>query len=131
MADTFSMTQTLATFLGLYMLAAGVGLLVNRQAYETVIAELRANAALGYMTAILAFVIGAVIVALHNLWTGPTAIIVSVIGWAALIEGVAMLAVRDRFLALVGAIPLNPPVAVGLGAFTVVLGLWLLYAGLA
>ena len=42
--------------------------------------EFRANGA-------LAFVIGAFIVTVHNVWTSPTAVLVSLIGWGARAEG--------------------------------------------
>ena len=51
------------------------------------------------------FVLGAVLVAVHNQWNGPLAVIVSLISWGAFIEGVLMLAARRPFLDIVGRIP--------------------------
>ena len=125
-----TMTDTLALFLGLYMLAAGTGLLLDRKAFEGAIETLRGNPMLTYLAAILAFTIGAAIVTLHNDWSGPTAILISLIGWGALIEGVLMLALQRPFLDLAAKIPMTAAVMTPFGLLTVALGVWLLFAAL-
>ncbi len=131
MIETLSTTQILAVFIGLYMVAAGIGLLTGRGSYATMIEELRDNTAFGFLTGAFAFALGAAMVAVHNLWTGPLAIVVSLVGWAALIEGVLILAIRRRFLDLVKVVPLTGAAEVPFGIAIIVLGVVLLYAGLA
>ena len=130
MVETLSVTQVLAVFIGLYMVAAGIGLVTDRDAYATLIDDLRENTALGYVTGAFVFVLGAAMVAVHNLWTGPLAIVVSLFSWGALIEGVLMLAVRRRFLGLVNVVPFTGATAMPFGIIAIVIGLVLLYAGL-
>ena len=131
MIETLSVTQILAVFIGLYMVAAGIGLLTGRGSYATVIDDLRDNTALGYVTSVFVFVLGAVMVAVHNLWTDPLAIVVSLVGWGALIEGVLMLAIRRPFLNFVRVVPFTAATMVPCGIAAIVLGAVLLYAGLA
>jgi len=131
MIETLSVTQILAIFLGLYMVAAGIGLITDRDAYATLIDDLRENTALGYVTGAFVFVLGAAMVSVHNLWTGPLAVVVSVFSWGALIEGVLMLAVRRQFLGLVNVVPFTGATVLPFGIAAIVLGLVLLYAGLA
>jgi hypothetical protein len=50
MIETLSVTQILAVSLGLYMVAAAIGLLTERNSYATMIDELRENTALGFLT---------------------------------------------------------------------------------
>jgi hypothetical protein len=76
-------------------------------------------------------VLGAVMVAVHNLWTDPLAIVVSLVGWGALIEGVLMLAIRRPFLNFVRVVPFTAATMVPCGIAAIVLGAVLLYAGLA
>ena len=102
-----STTQTLALLIGLYMLAGGVALLTDRENYSKIIDEFRSSAALTFIAGILVFMIGGVIVALHNVWTTPIRIVVSLIGWAALIEGVLLIAARRPFLAAISRIPMT------------------------
>ena len=131
MIETLSVTQILAVFIGLYMVAAGIGFLTGRGSYATLIDELRDNTALGHVTGAFVFALGAAMVAVHNLWTGPLAIVVSLVGWGALIEGVLMLAIRRTFLGLVKVVPLTPATLVPCGIAAIVGGAVLLYAGLA
>lgn len=126
-----SLTEVLARFIGVYMLAAGAGLLVDPKAYDGVMESVRANSALAYIAAVVVFAIGAVLVALHNQWEGWQQIIVSLTGWAALIEGVLMLAVRRSFFAVVAKIPLTESLLRGFGILTVGFGVLYLYAGFA
>lgn len=93
-------TDTLAFFFGLYLLAAGVGLLVDPKGYAGMLESFRETPALGYIAAIAAFVVGAFIVTVHNVWSGPVAILLTLVGWAAVAEGVLMLACRRWFLDL-------------------------------
>jgi hypothetical protein len=130
MIETLSTTQILAVFIGLYMVAAGIGFLTGRGSYATLIDELRDNTALGYVTGAFVFALGAAMVAVHNLWTGPLAIVVSLVGWGALIEGVLMLAIRRTFLGLVKVVPLTPATLVPCGIAAIVLGAVLAIAGL-
>ncbi len=130
MIETLSTTQILAVFIGLYMVAAGIGFLTGRGSYATLIDELRDNTALGYVTGAFVFALGAAMVAVHNLWTGPLAIVVSLVGWGALIEGVLMLAIRRTFLGLVKVFPLTPATLVPCGIAAIVLGAVLAIAGL-
>ncbi len=131
MVATLSVTQILAVFIGLYMVAAGIGLLTGRNSYVTMIEELRENTALGFLTGAFVFALGAAMVAVHNLWTGPLEIVVSLIGWAALIKGALLLAMRRPFLDLVHVVPFTAATAVPYGIAVIVLGAVLLCAGLA
>ncbi len=131
MIETLSVTQILAVFLGLYMVAAGIGLLTGQDSFATMMEEFRENTALGFLTGAFTFALGAAMVAVHNLWTGPLTIVVSFIGWAALIEGVLMLAIRRPFLGLVRMVPFTAATMVPFGIAAIVFGAALLYAGLA
>ena len=129
MLETLSITEMLAAYIGLYMVAAGTGLLTDRDGYAAVIGDLRENTALGIVASMFVFVLGTVIVALHNVWTDPLSIFVSLFGWSALIEGFIMLAFRRPFLRLVGVVPLTATTTVIFGVFAMLLGTVLLYGG--
>jgi hypothetical protein len=125
-----TVTEILALFTGLYLLAAGIGLLVDPRGYARMIEEFRANGALAYLAAIAAFVLGAFIVAVHNVWTGPTAILVSLIGWGALAEGVLLLSMRRKFLDLFAPLAEHEKFMSVMGICAAVLGALLLFSAL-
>ncbi len=131
MLEALSMTQLLATFFGVYMLAVGIGVLMEREGFIKIVDELHDNTTLGYITGVLVFVLGATLVALHNIWTDPLAIFVSLISWAAFIEGILLLAFRRPFLGLVGKVKLSKTNIPTLGLFGILLGVGLIYGGLS
>jgi len=105
-----TLTETLARFFGLYMLAAGIGVALNSANMFKMLEEIRQNAFAFYLGGLIAFAIGAVIVSVHNDFSGPLAIFISLIGWVALAEGVIMLAFpkvmqafADKMLGLIGS----------------------------
>ena len=120
----------IAALIGLYMLAGGVRMLTDRDVWSRVIKEFAASPALGYLAGILAFAIGAAIVAAHDRWYTPLEIVVSVIGWAALAEGVLMLAVRRPVIGFFARLAPSASGARMIAGLTVVFGVVLLYAAL-
>jgi len=130
MIEGYSATNVIAALIGLYMLAGGAGMLTDRDVWSRVIREIAASPALGYIAGILAFAIGAAIVAVHNRWDTPLGIFVSLIGWAALIEGVLMLALRRPFIGFFAR--LAPSASAGriIASLIAAAGAILLYAAL-
>ena len=116
-------TSVFAFFFGLYMVAAGIGLLLDPRLYERFPEEFRTSSVIGYLAAIIAFTIGAFTVALHNDWSGWLAVLVSLIGWAALIEGVLLLAFRRGYTFLISKMSFTPIVLRSFGVFTIGLGI--------
>ena len=131
MLGELSLTEFLALAFGLYMIAAGIGLLSEGDNYNQILSEFKDNAALGYIAGIMAFALGVVIVRLHNDWSSVVAGVVSLIGWAALVEGVLMLAFRRTFLGVFAGINFSSAVTRGFGIVCIALGAWLVFSGWA
>jgi hypothetical protein len=126
MLDHLTLTNVLALFIGVYMVAAGVGMLVDRKRFAGVIDAFYDSTALSFMAGIVAFSLGAVIVALHDIWSTPVAIAVSAIGWIAVIEGVLLMAFRAAFLGVVRVIPFNAATIIPFSLVALVFGAWLI-----
>jgi len=127
MTTASTLTLHLSILLGVYMIAAGLGGLTDKERWPELIAELERSRALVYLIAIVAFAAGAVMVSLHNLWTDPLAIVVTLIGWSALAEAIML------FVAPASWFALARPFLRHLRAFaivTILLGILLLAAGL-
>jgi len=105
-----TLTEILARIFGLYMLAAGIRIALNSADMSTMLEEMRQSAFAFYLGGLIAFAIGATIVSVHNDFSGPLAILITLIGWVALAEGVIMLAYPkamqafgDKMLGLMGS----------------------------
>ncbi|MFW6024240.1 MAG: hypothetical protein ACOC8P_01320 [Dichotomicrobium sp.] len=130
MIESYTVTQVIAAFIGLYMLAGGAGMLAERDVWSKVIEGVADSPALGYLAGIIAFVIGAAIVAVHNRWGTPLEVVVSLIGWAGLIEGMLMLAVRRPFTRFFAELAPSQTIVRVIAGIIIAVGLVLLYAAL-
>ncbi|MBV8425419.1 MAG: hypothetical protein JO349_09510 [Candidatus Eremiobacteraeota bacterium] len=123
-------TAFLSKLIGLYCLLYGLSMLVHRQVTIEEVAALVGNPAAILLTGVIVLPAGIAIVLVHNVWRGgPLPVIVTLIGWATLLKGLALV-----FL---------PPSGVtaymaGLGyehmfylyaALTVIIGAYLTYGG--
>ena len=81
----------LAKLLGLYLFIVALGVLFNLETYRKVINDSVRNIVYVYFGGILALLFGLLIVLVHNSWVANWTVIVTVIGWLALIKGIWLL----------------------------------------
>jgi hypothetical protein len=98
MTTAIPLTLHLAILIGLYELAAGVAGFTGTITWSAVIDEFERSPALTFVTGFMAFVIGGVLVLAHNIWADPLAVIVSLIGWIALVEGLLIMVIPRPLL---------------------------------
>ncbi|MCI4591042.1 DUF2065 domain-containing protein [Sphingobium sp. BYY-5] len=92
--DTISiLTLRLAEAMGLYMILIGIGGLAGPARWRAVMDDLNRSPGLVVALGFSVFVVGVTLVMIHSVWTDPLAIIVSLVGYVALIEGALLLAV--------------------------------------
>jgi len=78
----------IARIFGLCYLILGAGFVFNRKAFQRVMDDFCKNAALLFYGGLLALVIGVVIILTHNVWVANWTVIITIIGWIALIKGI-------------------------------------------
>ena len=93
------MTHILSQVFGIYMICAGIALLVRRGWPNKVMDEFERNSALIYVCGAIVLMGGTALVLTHNIWSGWPEIGVSLIGWAAAIEGAMLLIVPGMLFA--------------------------------
>jgi len=87
-----SRTIFLSKLLGLYCVVVGLAMLVHRHATLEMLRAMLHNAPLLYVAGIIALAIGLAMVLGHNVWKGGILpIVVTLIGWLALIKGLLLL----------------------------------------
>tara|TARA_R110001583_G_scaffold103863_3_gene251128 strand:- start:18095 stop:18478 length:384 start_codon:yes stop_codon:yes gene_type:complete len=81
-----------AKILGIIYLSFGVGLLFNKDYYAKAIEDLLKNTGFMISGGFLAIVMGLCIIEYHNIWVKNWTVIITIIGWIALLKGILLLA---------------------------------------
>lgn len=128
--DTFSLLSLeLARIWGVAALVIAFACLFAPTRMTAVMQDFERSPALAFMTALFALLIGLIQVTLHNLWTDPTAVIVSLIGWLAIVKGVVLIAIPEAVLRFTAAISTPSRVRI-YGVAVLILSVVLLALGL-
>ncbi len=129
--DTFSLlTLDFAKVYGVYLIATGLSGIAATDRWKLVVEDYARSPALIYLTAVAMLGLGLVLVMAHNLWTDPLAIIVSLVNWIVLIEGIAMMAIPEALLKFGAAAVSSPNIVRIWAVFALIAGALLLAAGL-
>jgi len=82
----------IAKIIGIIYLSFGVGLLLNQQFYKNEIPKLLENTAYLILGGFIAIIIGVLIIDNHNYWVKNWTVIITIIGWIAILKGILLLA---------------------------------------
>jgi len=130
--DTFSvLTLQLARLWGVAALVIALGALTAPKRMGAAMADFERSPGLLFITAIFALGIGLIQVMFHNLWTDPTAIIVSLIGWLAILKGIVLIAIPEPVMKLAASSANSPSTVRLYGVLILILAIILLVLGLA
>jgi hypothetical protein len=129
--DTFSvLTLQLARLWGIAALVIALGALTAPKRMGAAMADFERSPGLLFLAAILALGIGLIQVMFHNLWTDPTAIIVSLIGWLAIVKGIVLMAIPEPVMKLATRAAASPSTVRVYGVLILILAIVLLVLGL-
>jgi hypothetical protein len=124
-----TLTSYIAELLGLYMVVAGVLMVVKRKAVLELMPKFVENPALTYLLGSLRVLIGLAIVLARDAWAGTLGMVLLIIGWLTLLRGIAMLLLPlETERKLLAAFTRNS-VWYASAAVAIVVGAWLAYAG--
>jgi hypothetical protein len=127
MTTVIPLTLHLLVLIGVYELAAGIAGLTGRIDWLKMLDEFERSPALTFVTGFAAFAVGAAINLGHHHWTDLPAIIVSAIGWIAIIEGVMLMVCPKPLLRFSRGIVRNQKLisilAAGIGLVLIIAGL--------
>lgn len=93
-------TVFLCRLIGLYLVLASLAMMVNKQGSVLAMNGFIGSAPLHLLSGVIAVFAGLAVVLGHNVWTGGAApILVTLIGWMALLKGMLFLCVPTQTLA--------------------------------
>jgi hypothetical protein len=115
--------------LSIAYLAVGIGILVNAEFYKKMLSDFIENSAILYLGGIMALIVGYLLVAFHNIWVMDLSVIITVIGWLALIKGVVILVFPKSMIALSKSIVNSPAFMKIEAVIAIIAGLLFLFLG--
>ncbi len=117
-------SKLIAGLVGPLLAAMGVAMLINRNLMPSMIGEVAHNYALIFLSGVLTLLAGIAIVRVHNVWTGGWRILVTVIGWLAIVSGLVRMwfpqgaaPMAEAFVGNPAGILIGGLVVLALGAF--------------
>lgn len=123
MLDTFFLAQ----IIGVYLVIAGVSGLLYPGRMMKALKEYTRSSLLPYFDAVLALLLGLVVVLTHNVWDTLEAGIVSAFGWIALIEGLALFLLPEDTVKSLTKWFTDPAIMKGVMLVTTAAGAYLVY----
>jgi uncharacterized protein YjeT (DUF2065 family) len=85
------MTIILAKIFGLYFLAIGLAVLIDPERFKKIFQQIKKDENFLLTGGILALLIGAFVVSVHNNWVLGWPVIITILGWWSLIKGFVLL----------------------------------------
>ena len=106
-----------------------VGLTIfNRPYFNAVMSDLATNKGLLWVTGLITFVMGTVIVALYNVWSTDWRVIVTILGWLTVIKGAVIILFPQSLMRMYRSLLYNHFLTFG-GIYALVLGAILFFLG--
>jgi uncharacterized membrane protein HdeD (DUF308 family) len=81
-------TKTIAGLMGPTLLAIGIAMLINAGHFAEMAKQIGNDPGLIFLSGILLLVAGLATVRVHNFWDGGWRVVVTVLGWLAVISGI-------------------------------------------
>ena len=119
----------IAKIFGLLYLVVGAGLILNRKVFQQIMDDFCKNAALILYGGIFSLGIGLVIVLTHNVWVTGWPVIITIIGWIAIIKGVWLIIFPNTVSAFMQAYQKNENLLIAQSVGALIFGIVLTYFG--
>ena len=91
-ATEMELSILIAKITSVIYLSAALGAIFSADHYRRLLDDMFKNAALTYMTGFTAVIVGFLIVHYHNSWGRDWTVLITIMGWLALIKGVLIIA---------------------------------------
>lgn len=123
------MTQSklIAGLIGPLMVAMGVAALLNRDVFPGLMGQIARDVGLIFLSGVLLLLAGIAIVRVHNVWTGGWRIIITLLGWLAIVSGLVRMFFPQLAAPLVESLGANATALILAGLVVLALGAFLSY----
>jgi hypothetical protein len=97
-------SKAIAGLIGPTLVAIATALLLNLGSFPAMAEQIARDPALIFLSGILLFVAGLAILRVHNIWSGGWLVLVTVLGWLALLGGLARMFLPMRLASVAAQI---------------------------
>jgi uncharacterized membrane protein HdeD (DUF308 family) len=118
----------LAQVIGCYLFLVGLVMLIHQQRSKKIISDFLAHPTLIAMSSSICLILGLLIVIEHNIWVSDWSVVVTMIGWVVLLQGIMRLFFPDTFVKTMKDLLGKTPYLV-VSWLRIVVGLFLIWAG--
>jgi hypothetical protein len=118
-------SRTIAGLIGPTLAAMGLAMLINLGSFPEIVAQVAHDPPLIFVLGILLFVAGIAIVRVHNVWSGGWPVVVTVLGWLAIVGGIGRMFFPTRLAAFAATLAPRTGVIAVAAIILLVLGAYL------
>ena len=115
-------SKTIAALIGPTLAAIALGMLFNLGAFPALAEQVSREPALIFLSGVLLFVAGLAIVRVHNVWSGGWPVLVTILGWLALIGGLIRILLPTRLAEMAAGFGQNTGLITVAGIVLLVIG---------
>jgi hypothetical protein len=118
-------SKTIAGLIGPTLIALGLCVLLNLNSLPTIIEQVSHDPAVVLLSGFIIFVPGLAIVRAHNHWTAGWPVLVTVLGWLLMLQGLVRILYPIQLAAIAAGLVLNVGFMVALAIVILALGCFL------
>jgi hypothetical protein len=115
-------SKMIAGLIGPTLFAIAAALLLNLGSFPAMVEQVSRDPALIFVSGVLLFVAGLAIVRAHNIWTGGWPVLVTVLGWVAVLSGLGRMFFPIRLAAIAAQIGQSRGLIAGSAVVLLLLG---------
>ena len=120
------LTIFLAKVIGAYLIICGASILLKQKSLPSLADQILNSLPLRYLAGTISLVLGLLLVGSHNFWGSLPQMVVSLVGWAALLKGASLMLLPENTLAGLLKIWRNKNLIIVGGVVAIALGVYLL-----
>ena len=124
-----TLSKTIAGLIGPTLVAIAAAMLLNLGSFPPLAEQVSRDPALILLSGILLFVAGLAIVRAHNRWSGGWPVVVTVVGWLALVGGLVRMLFPTRFALIAAGLGQSAGVIIAVAVGFLVVGVFLSLKG--
>jgi hypothetical protein len=122
-------SKTIAGLIGPTLVAIAAAMLLNLRSLPAFAEQVSRDPALIFVSGILLFVAGLAIVRAHNIWTTGWPVLVTGVGWLALLSGLARMFFPAQLAAIATGVSQSTGLIIAIAVVLLVLGAFLSFKG--